>query len=37
MGPLKLKGVAMGAWRELEAREVNALEKAARTGQNPRQ
>src|SRR5690606_28672856 len=32
MGPLKLKGVALGAWRELDTREVNALQKAARLG-----
>jgi len=28
MGPLELKGVAPGAWRELEAREVRALRQA---------
>ncbi len=32
MGPLKLKGLQLGEWRELTTPEVNALRKAARTG-----
>ncbi|MDZ4830653.1 MAG: pseudouridine synthase [Phycisphaerae bacterium] len=32
MGPLQLKGLAVGEWRELTTRELSALRKAARRG-----
>ncbi len=35
MGPLELKGLAVGEWRELTARELQALRRAAR-GEKPR-
>ena len=36
IGPLKLKGVARGAWRELTSREVQALRRAAATPEEGR-
>jgi pseudouridine synthase len=36
MGPVRLKGVARGQWRELDNREINALKKAAAAGREPR-
>jgi 23S rRNA pseudouridine2605 synthase len=30
LGPLELKGLAVGEWRELTPRELNALRRAAR-------
>lgn len=36
MGPLRLKGVARGLWRELTNHEVNALRRAAAMGGRPR-
>jgi 23S rRNA pseudouridine2605 synthase len=36
MGPLELKGLAVGEWRELTARELQALRRAAR-GEKPRE
>jgi len=35
MGPLTLKGVARGAWRELKAAEVKALKRAAASAAEP--
>lgn len=36
MGPLKLKGVARGSWRELTNAEVNSLKRAAAASDTPR-
>lgn len=37
LGPLTLRGVARGQWRELDRKEIGALRRAARGGKGPRE